>query len=533
MSVPISVIVPVRNGAGTIASCLRALADQTLPAAEYEVIVVDDGSMDSTADVVRRQAVTLLSQPARGPAAARNVGVRRASGDTVVFTDADCVPALDFLEKLSAPLKDPSVSGVRGAYRTHQPGLVPRFVQAEYEHKYERIRHLDSIDFVDTYAAAYRRQVFLEAGGFDERFPSASVEDQELSFRLTELGHRLVFAPGAIVQHQHDSNPAAYFQRKFRIGYWKAVLLRWHPDRLGGDNHTPPAQRFQVASIPLAILFSALAFLWRPLGWPALAAWIASLLSSFKEMRSIGDRDPALLAIAPAMLVLRAVALSSGLALGLLTHPHEQPSVPGLTLTLTQRSLKRALDLVLASIGILLTAPLVALAALAIKLEDGGPVLYRQERVGEGGRRFTLWKLRSMVPDAEARLDGLLSGNVDKGPTFKIKDDPRVTAVGRITRRWSVDELPQLWNVLRGDMSMVGPRPEEVRVVAQYTPEQRRRLSVPPGLTGPMQVSGRGRLDLDHRLSLEIAYIEAYSVLLDLEILVRTVGAVIRGEGAF
>jgi lipopolysaccharide/colanic/teichoic acid biosynthesis glycosyltransferase len=137
-----------------------------------------------------------------------------------------------------------------------------------------------------------------------------------------------------------------------------------------------------------------------------------------------------------------------------------------------------------------------------------------------------------MVQGAESRLDQVLSKNSLKGPAFKIPDDPRVTRVGRFLRRWSLDELPQLWNVMCGEMSMVGPRPEEVRVVEQYQTWHRRRLAVPPGLTGPMQVAGRGLLDLDERVRMEIDYIENYSIWKDLLILIRTFAAVLHGRGA-
>ena len=141
-------------------------------------------------------------------------------------------------------------------------------------------------------------------------------------------------------------------------------------------------------------------------------------------------------------------------------------------------------------------------------------------------------KLRTMVRDAEQSLEDVLSRNVLQGPAFKIPDDPRVTRVGRVLRRWSIDELPQLWNVLKGDMSLVGPRPEEAWVVEKYEARHRRRLAVPPGLTGPMQVSGRGLISLDERLRLELEYIENYSLRKDLAILLRTIPAVLMGEGA-
>src|SRR4029079_18373093 len=176
----------------------------------------------------------------------------RARGDLVLFTDGDCEPAPDWIVQMSAPFADPEVAGARGVYLTRQTALVARFVQQEYQDKYDRTARRSSIDFIDTYSAAYRRAVFLENGGFEGAFSAPSVEDQELSFRLAEKGYRLVFAPQAAVYHQHDSSLGEYIRRKYWIGYWKAFLLRWHPENALGDSHTPPSQRVQMALLGLA-----------------------------------------------------------------------------------------------------------------------------------------------------------------------------------------------------------------------------------------------------------------------------------------
>jgi lipopolysaccharide/colanic/teichoic acid biosynthesis glycosyltransferase len=195
--------------------------------------------------------------------------------------------------------------------------------------------------------------------------------------------------------------------------------------------------------------------------------------------------------------------------------------------------LKRILDVFGSIMGLLLAAPILLLAGIAIKLDSPGSVFYCQERVGLNGKIFRMYKLRTMVVDAERKVAQVLATNPLQGPVFKIPDDPRVTRVGRFLRRWSLDELPQLWNVLRGEMSLVGPRPEESWVVAQYTDLQRLRLEIKPGLTGPMQVSGRGDLDMDERLRLELDYIRKGSILEDLKILIKSLPAVISGRGAY
>ena len=174
--------------------------------------------------------------------------------------------------------------------------------------------------------------------------------------------------------------------------------------------------------------------------------------------------------------------------------------------------MNRAADIVLAGLGLVVASPVLAAAALAVKLEDGGPVLFRQGRVGKDGADFELFKLRSMVVDAERQGAGYA---VDRG-------DARITRVGRILRRTSVDELPQLWNVVRGDMSVVGPRPTLRYQVDRYTDRQRRRLEVRPGLTGWAQIHGRATLPWDARIELDVWYVEHRSPLLDLRILLRT-----------
>jgi exopolysaccharide biosynthesis polyprenyl glycosylphosphotransferase len=193
---------------------------------------------------------------------------------------------------------------------------------------------------------------------------------------------------------------------------------------------------------------------------------------------------------------------------------------------------KRVVDVVVALVGLALSAPLWPLAALAIRLGSRGPVLYRQVRCGLHGRRFVLLKFRTMVVDAEKLQDEVAHLNVMDGPVFKAPGDPRVTAVGRLLRRSSLDELPQFVNVLKGDMSLVGPRPPIPEEVERYLPWQRRRLAMKPGITCLWQISGRSKLDFATWMELDLAYIDSWSVWLDLKILLLTVPAVFSGRGA-
>jgi exopolysaccharide biosynthesis polyprenyl glycosylphosphotransferase len=194
---------------------------------------------------------------------------------------------------------------------------------------------------------------------------------------------------------------------------------------------------------------------------------------------------------------------------------------------------KRCLDVTVSFVALVVLSPLLLAIAVAIRVAGPGPVLFVQERAGVDGRPFRILKFRTMEPGADARVGELVDIGELEEPAFKLRNDPRVTSVGRVLRRTSLDELPQLVNVLRSDMSLVGPRPEQVEIVEQYTPEQRFRLLVKPGMTGPMQVYGRGALRFDERLAVERDYIESVSFGRDLRILALTIVAVLRRRGAY
>jgi exopolysaccharide biosynthesis polyprenyl glycosylphosphotransferase len=196
-------------------------------------------------------------------------------------------------------------------------------------------------------------------------------------------------------------------------------------------------------------------------------------------------------------------------------------------------AMKRAMDVLVSGTLLALLSPLLLAAAILIALDSGLPVFFRQRRAGLEGKPFTMLKFRTMVPDADEQLGELVDLEKLDQPAFKIRDDPRVTRAGRLLRRTSLDELPQLINVLRGDMSLVGPRPEEEAVVALYDEHQRTRLGVKPGMTGPMQVYGRADLTFEERLAIERDYLDNISLAGDLAILLRTPRAIVRGDGAY
>jgi exopolysaccharide biosynthesis polyprenyl glycosylphosphotransferase len=194
---------------------------------------------------------------------------------------------------------------------------------------------------------------------------------------------------------------------------------------------------------------------------------------------------------------------------------------------------KRALDIAVTSAFLLVLAPLFAAAALLIKITSAGPAFFVQDRVGINKRRFRLYKFRTMVPDAEKRQAELEDLNEATGPVFKIMDDPRITKIGKILRKTSIDELPQLWNVLKGDMSLVGPRALPVRDYNGFSEDwHRRRFSVRPGITCLWQVNGRSSIQFDQWMELDMEYIDQWSLWLDLRILLQTIPAVLKGSGA-
>jgi exopolysaccharide biosynthesis polyprenyl glycosylphosphotransferase len=230
---------------------------------------------------------------------------------------------------------------------------------------------------------------------------------------------------------------------------------------------------------------------------------------------------PALLDVAGPRTTIRPVA---GLPLLHMDHPE---------FTGTKQVIKDAFDKLVGLSALALTAPVFLFVTLIIRLDDGGPAFFRQTRVGRDGRDFTVYKFRTMVMDAEKLKTELTASNDHDGVLFKMRKDPRITKVGSWLRRWSLDELPQLLNVVRGDMSLVGPRPALPDEAARYGDYVRRRLVVKPGLTGLWQVNGRSDLSWEESVRLDLRYVENWSLVLDLQILWKTLSAVWRGSGAY
>ncbi len=253
----VTVIVPAYNARATLQRCLDALRNQTYPQDLRRVIVVDDGSTDDTRKIAEKSGVKVLVQPNKGPAAARNLGAREAQSEIILFTDSDCEPLHDWIAEMVAPFSDRGVAGAKGFYVTNQSSLTARFVQAEYETKYKGLMLRDSIDFIDTHAAAYRRDLFLENGGFDTSYKGATAEDVEFSYRLSARGFKMVPARNARVLHRHPENIGDYFRKKCRYAYWRAVTWQKHPEKAIGDSYTPNAQKLEVMLSPILVFLLA------------------------------------------------------------------------------------------------------------------------------------------------------------------------------------------------------------------------------------------------------------------------------------
>jgi cellulose synthase/poly-beta-1,6-N-acetylglucosamine synthase-like glycosyltransferase len=315
----ISVIIPAYNAEKQIPLCLDSLSNQSLPKDQYEVIVVDDGSTDRTKEIAGEyEAVRVIAQANQGPAAARNNGASQSKGDILLFTDADCVPTPNWLEEMLKPFSYPEVVGVQGAYRTNQKENVAKFAQAEIEQRYQRMARNERIDFVGSYAAAYRRTEFQRHGGFDTRFPIASGEDADLSYTLSKAGHKLVFNPDAIVYHQHPSSLRRYLKTKFYRGFWRIKLYRKHPQKTITDSYTLQSLKFQVLSIPLFVLFAALCLF--NIAWAlVLCAIICSFLLFSRHFLKFSEQKGWFQSIFSAgLLFLRAAFLFFGMVFGVM-----------------------------------------------------------------------------------------------------------------------------------------------------------------------------------------------------------------------
>ncbi len=770
--VDISVIIPAYNAEQNMENCIRALENQSLSREMYEIIVVNDGSEDSTGDIARSTSAKVIDQQNQGPAVARNEGVKQALGEIIVFTDSDCIADRHFLEEMVTPFSAPTVVGVKGAYRTRQTEIWARFAQVEFMERYSKLSRSESIDFVDSYAAAFRKSVFCRVGGFDAHFPVANNEDVDLSYKIARLGHPMIFNPKAIVYHTHPNTAKKYLKLKFSRAYWRMLVYRKFPEKIVSDSYTPQSLKVQIITTGLLML-CLLGSLFHPTCLTA-SLWLAALflLAIIPFLYHVIKSDPGLTWICPGAIFLRSVVFGTGMLFGMIAQrkrrvlfpflllfsdtiaataaylfsfwlratvfrsvlapfdhtlslymslfpivlsilllscqsfglyreyshhsrvkeftsatraasysvlaiiiisfflkwdysrlfivlywftavitvnssrtfvrrfqdrlrqkglqsslviivgsgpsaqqlykqlleskdagqrivgivddiqpeelhpdwdgipflgsilnletiisehnidevfiaksdwPHQQvldlvvrcektgagfKIVTDLATIVTvgailstasdlpvidlkeerhdwgRRTSKRLLDL---GLGSLLAIPVFVLAlgiAVLVHLLIQGSIFVEQERVGRNGRLFKMLRFR-VVPSSS------------KDPLLEQK----VSRFGLYLQRTHLDELPQLLNVLRGEMSLVGPRPEVPEIVSTYETWQRKRLEVPPGLTGLWQILGPGDKPLHEHLEYDFYYIKNYNIWMDLSILVQTIPVILAGKG--
>ncbi len=334
-----SVIVPVYNGSATIVHCLQALANQTVAPDCYEIIVVDDGSTDTTHTTVTAWCqhhphirCKLIRQSNQGPAAARNRGAEVAQGVLLLFTDADCRPVAGWiaafvaafdLDKESsratnaAAVTDRPVSAAMGTYRSEQQTIAARFAQLEFAERYVHMHHEPTLDVVATYSAAFRRTVFADAKGFDPAFPKANNEDVELSYRLSELGHRMIFVPAAVVYHPHGATWWDYAQTKLGRAYWRTIVYKRYPAKAIKDSYTPQILKVQILLAPLCLVGLLWFFLTQEVR--ALLLLVPFLLTTLPMIRFAWQQREVRVAFwTPWGLWIRSLVFALGVATGLL-----------------------------------------------------------------------------------------------------------------------------------------------------------------------------------------------------------------------
>ncbi|HET6443922.1 MAG TPA: sugar transferase [candidate division Zixibacteria bacterium] len=522
----ISVIVSTYSATPTLGSCLDSLVGQIGIDVPVEIIIVDGGSSEHTLEKARSSGARIIQYQGKNMASSRNEAIREAKGEIICFTNGDCIPEKDWLSVITRPLSNAGIIGCKGTYMTSQRNMVARFIQLEYEEKYDRLQGVENIDFIDGYSAAYRRSILEINDGFDERLPR--LEDEELSYRLASRGYKMVFVRAASVRHSHFTRVVTYWRSKFQTAFWKSQIVRKFPDRAHRDSYTPQLLKIQMLLVT-GFLFSLLLFVASSRAYfLTFTLLLIFLFSTLPFMVRAWQRDQFIAIVAPFFLAVRATALTCGYFLGAIRFitksSHQAGTISGLNYLL-----KRGVDLTGGILGLAVFLLFYPVIGLSIRLTSAGPVIYSQERIGRGGQTFTMYKFRSMVIGAGSKHDQLI---IEDRPEYKSPHDPRITLAGRFLRRWSLDELPEFWNVIKGDMSLVGPRPEETAIVAKYSDHHRLRLTVKPGITGPMQVSGRADLALNERVFLEVKYIEDYSLIKDFVILAQTIPAVLQGRGA-
>lgn len=318
----VSIVVPVYNGTATITECLESFAAQSYPGHDIEVLIVDDGSTDQTPEFVERLVgqwddekprVTVLRQAHQGPAAARNRGAAAATGEFLLFTDADCVAEYDWVKQMVLPFQSPEVAAVKGAYKTRQRSLVARFAQAEFDARYRLLAASRYVDVVFSYSAGFRRELFISIGGFDTTFPVADNEDTELSYRVATAGHKIVFNPRAIIYHRHPATFKQYLRKKHSRAYWRMMVYKRFPGKAVRDSYTPQSLKIQIAAVYLASAGAILLPVTTGGGYVVMVAAGIFAGTVMPFVWQLPREEVALKLVSPLLLLCRATVMASGL----------------------------------------------------------------------------------------------------------------------------------------------------------------------------------------------------------------------------
>jgi cellulose synthase/poly-beta-1,6-N-acetylglucosamine synthase-like glycosyltransferase len=322
MVVMISVVVPAYNSEKTIADTIRALLKQNFPKKNYEIIIVDDGSTDGTVEVASKFPVRVLRLKHKGPANARNEGAKKARGEIILFTDADCIPDKNWIREITKPFADKNIVGVGGTYKTYnKDSAIARFAGYEIDERHEKMKKQREIDFLGTFSCAYRKNIFSKFGGFDTKFKTASGEDPELSFKISKAGYKMIFQPTAFVYHRHPNTPWKFLRKKFWNGYWRVLLYKKHREKIFRHSYTPKILYIQIPLAALSVLFLLLSLIGASSPSNFFAFFIIYLILalpfSFAIYKNKKDTDVATLS--PFIMFLRDFATGLGIACGIIT----------------------------------------------------------------------------------------------------------------------------------------------------------------------------------------------------------------------
>jgi succinoglycan biosynthesis protein ExoA len=480
----VSVVMPVRNEATFIRRSLDAVLAQDYPPERMEVMVADGMSTDGTRQIVdsfqtRHPEIRLIDNAGKIVPTGLNLAIARARGEVIVRVDGHCEIADDYVRRCIEHLLNDGVDGVGGPLETIGETSLARVIAIAMSSRFgvggAAFRTKTETMLTDTVAfPAYRRSMIERAGPFDEEL--VRNQDDEYNYRLRKMGATLLLAADVRCRYYSRSSLSSLGRQYFQYGYWKVRVLQKHSGQMQPRQFVPPI--FVGACLVFLLLLPL-----TPVAGYLLAAAVGSyaIANITASILSLRKTKYKLLPLMPVVFATIHISYGLGFLTGLVrfwkrwgsTSSSEQ--VPASSI---KTGMARWLEVLLSALGLIVSLPLLALGTIAIALTSPGPVIFRQQRVGRNGQLFVLYKLRTM------KL-------VHNGPQVTPRGDERITSVGRILRRTKVDELPELWNVLKGDMSLVGPRPEVPRYVDFEDDRWKIVLRSRPGITDPVTIGLR------------------------------------------